>query len=82
MSRNDFNLARVWGGVCVAAVLALLALPPASHALPARLVLALDGVAYRDMQALQAGITRTNFWGRTHGCARLPPPRGIFPSAA
>ena len=45
---------------------AILSLPFAAHALPARLVLALDGIAYRDMQALQAGITRTNFWGKTY----------------
>ncbi len=32
-------------------------------ALPKRLVLGLDGVAYRDMQALQAGVTCTNIWG-------------------
>jgi hypothetical protein len=33
-------------------------------ALPKRLVLALDGVAYRDMQALQAGLTYTDLKGR------------------
>ena len=32
-------------------------------ALPKRLVLGLDGVAYRDMKALQEGITYTNTWG-------------------
>ena len=32
-------------------------------ALPGRLVLGLDGVAYRDMKALQAGVTYTNTWG-------------------
>ncbi len=45
----------------------MLALPAFSEegaALPRRLVLALDGVAYRDLMALQAGITRTNFWGK------------------
>ena len=31
---------------------------------PTRLVLGLDGVAYRDMKALQAGIICTNIWGR------------------
>ena len=33
-------------------------------ALPRRLVLGLDGVAYRDMKALQAGVTYTNTWGK------------------
>ncbi|MGB7769410.1 MAG: alkaline phosphatase family protein [Verrucomicrobiia bacterium] len=32
-------------------------------ALPKRLVLGLDGVAYRDLKALQAGVTYTNSWG-------------------
>jgi len=33
-------------------LLAMLTLPVAGRALPSRVVLALDGVAYRDMQAL------------------------------
>ena len=33
-------------------------------ALPKRLILALDGVAYRDVKALQAGVTYKNRKGR------------------
>jgi len=44
--------------------LALLIFPFAGRALPTRLVLGLDGVAYRDLKALQAGFTYTNNWGR------------------
>jgi hypothetical protein len=42
------------------------ALPLSSFAaLPKRLVLALDGVAYRDMKALQEGVTYKDLLGRT-----------------
>ena len=44
-------------------LLALPIFPFTSTALPKRLVLGLDGVAYRDMRALQAGVTYTNVWG-------------------
>ena len=44
--------------------LALLVFPFRAEALPARLILGLDGIAYRDMRALQAGVTYTNFWGK------------------
>ncbi len=51
-----------------AAVLPLLALVliplSSSAALPKRLVLALDGVAYRDLKALQQGVTYTDLKGR------------------
>ena len=43
---------------------AALLLPCAVRALPSRLVLAVDGIAYRDLVKLQNGITVTNFWGR------------------
>jgi hypothetical protein len=59
--------------------LILVALPFHCRALPARLVLALDGVAYRDMQALQSGFTRTNFWGRTHRLRAFTVDEGYFP---
>jgi hypothetical protein len=49
------------------------------RALPARLVLALDGVAYRDMKALQAGITCTNFWGKTFQRRAFTDEEGYFP---
>lgn len=46
-------------------LLALMVLPLASLAsLPSRLVLALDGVAYRDMKALQEGVTYKDLRGR------------------
>jgi hypothetical protein len=38
-------------------ILALQVLPSTSSALPKRLILALDGIAYRDMKALQEGVT-------------------------
>lgn len=59
--------------------LAIFALPPAGRALPARLVLALDGIAYRDMQALQTGVTRTNFWGKTYQLRAFTVQEGYFP---
>jgi hypothetical protein len=55
------------------------ALPLTTQAVPARLVLALDGVAYRDLVALQAGITRTNFWGRTYQLRAFTAAEGYFP---
>ena len=44
-------------------LLALQFFPSTSMALPRRLVLGLDGIAFRDMKALQAGVTYTNIWG-------------------
>jgi len=44
-------------------LLALSILPSTSFALPKRLVIALDGIAYRDMKALQDGVTYKD----THG---------------
>lgn len=35
-----------------------------AFAAPKRLIVALDGVSYRDVQALQAGVTTTNWLGR------------------
>jgi len=49
------------------------------RALPARLVLALDGVSYRDLKTLQAGITRTNFWGEPVRCQAFTAAEGYFP---
>jgi len=54
------------------------ALPLSSlAALPKRLVLALDGVAYRDMKALQEGVTYKNLSGRKFH--RQAFHRGYFP---
>jgi hypothetical protein len=60
-------------------LLAVVASPATCPALPARLVLALDGVAYRDLKALQAGITVTNFWGKPVRRQAFRPDEGYFP---
>ena len=60
-------------------MLAFPALPATGFALPRRLVLALDGVAYRDLMALQAGITRTNFWGKQVYLRAFTTNEGYFP---
>jgi hypothetical protein len=53
--------------------------PSASRALPRRLVLGLDGIAYRDMQALQAGVTYTNAWGTRVRRQAFSAEEGYFP---
>lgn len=63
----------------LAIILALPAFPTNGFALPKRLVLALDGVAYRDLRALQAGITRTNFWGKQIHLKAFTTNEGYFP---
>src|SRR5580658_5154347 len=50
-----------------------------SHALPQRLVIALDGIAYRDMKALQAGVTYTNAWGTVFHRQAFSSEEGYFP---
>jgi len=62
-------------------VLGLWALTLAAQALPARLVLALDGVSYRDLKALQstAGVTATNFCGHTYQRRAFTADEGYFP---
>jgi hypothetical protein len=60
-------------------MLAFQALPATGFALPRRLILALDGVAYRDLRALQAGITRTNFWGKPVHLQAFMTNEGYFP---
>ena len=52
-----------------------------AFALPARLILGLDGIAYRDMQALQAGITYTNLWGSVLHRQAFGPDEGYFPAS-
>ena len=61
------------------AALTLLTPPATGQALPARLVLALDGVAYRDLRALQAGVTCTNFWGHKFQRRAFTAEEGYFP---
>ncbi len=67
--------ARVWWALA----LALLTTPLTSQALPARLVLALDGISFRDLLALQSGVTVTNFWGRKIHRRAFTAEEGYFP---
>jgi hypothetical protein len=60
-------------------LLALQALPMTGVALPARLVLALDGIAYRDMKTLQAGVANTNFLGMVSHRQAFSSQEGYFP---
>jgi len=60
-------------------LLALLVFPFTSLALPKRLVLGLDGVAYRDLQALQNGVVGTNLFGRPFRRQAFTRAEGYFP---
>lgn len=60
-------------------LLAVWIFPATGVALPTRLVLALDGIAYRDMKALQEGVTCTNFWGRQFQRRAFSSDEGYFP---
>jgi Type I phosphodiesterase / nucleotide pyrophosphatase len=53
--------------------------PSTGIALPRRLVIALDGIAYRDMQALQVGVPYTNIWGGIHYRQAFSSSEGYFP---
>ena len=53
--------------------------PFASRALPKRLILGLDGVAYRDLKALQAGVLCTNMWGKPFRRQAFSLEEGYFP---
>ena len=59
--------------------LALAIFPATSRALPTRLVLAVDGIAYRDLAALQSGVVRTNFWGNKIYRRAFTADEGYFP---
>src|SRR4029077_6676199 len=61
--------------------LTLQALPSICVALPASLVLALDGIAYRDMKALQTGVTYTNIWGSVRHRKAFSFEEGYFPAS-
>lgn len=50
-----------------------------SMALPRRLVIALDGISYRDMAALQHGITYTNLLGRVCHRQAFTAAEGYYP---
>ena len=60
-------------------LLALPAFPSTGLALPKRLVLGLDGIAYRDMKALQQGVVCTNIWGRPFRRQAFSSSEGYFP---
>lgn len=57
----------------------LLVLPISSLALPKRLILGLDGIAYRDLKALQEGVVSTNIWGKTFRRQAFTVAEGYFP---
>jgi hypothetical protein len=59
--------------------LAILVFPAPGIALPARLILALDGVSYRDLAALQQGIGCTNALGKIGHRQAFTPREGYFP---
>lgn len=62
-------------------LLVLLAWPFTGQALPKRLVLGLDGIAYRDMQALQHGVVGTNTWGRPFRRQAFTSGEGYYPAS-
>lgn len=62
-------------------LLALPVFPSTSLALPRRLVLGLDGIAYRDMKALQQGVVGTNIWGRPFRRQAFDSSEGYFPAS-
>ena len=50
-----------------------------SWALPQRLVIAIDGISYRDMKALQEGVAETNFFGGVNRRQAFTAAEGYFP---
>ena len=50
-----------------------------SRAVPQRLILALDGISYRDVQGLQRGINDTNLWGSVTHREAFTAAEGYFP---
>jgi hypothetical protein len=79
MSGQSGLLRKTMSRAALLILLAVSAFPSKGFALPARLVLALDGIAYRDMTALQEGITRTNFWGKQYRLQAFGTNEGYFP---
>jgi hypothetical protein len=67
------------GGSVFLLLLAVCALTSKGSPVPSRLILALDGIAYRDMQALQEGVVCTNFWGRRIVRRAFTTNEGYFP---
>lgn len=62
-------------------LLVLALFPVTVRALPSRLVLAMDGIAYQDLAALQGGIVRTNFWGKKPVLRAFTADEGYFPAS-
>ncbi len=62
-------------------LLVLQASPCTGLALPKRLVLGLDGIAYRDMKSLQQGVVCTNIWGRPFRRQAFTSSEGYFPAS-
>jgi hypothetical protein len=62
-------------------LLAFQVLPSTGVALPRRLVIALDGISYRDMKALQSGVTYTNIWGSVLHRKAFSFEEGYFPAS-
>jgi hypothetical protein len=63
----------------VFSLLVFLGQASACYALPQRLIIALDGVGYRDMKALQEGVASTNAWGRVVYRQAFATNEGYFP---
>jgi len=52
---------------------------PITQAVPRRLIVCLDGVAYRDLKALQAGVADTNFWDQPVQRQAFTAAEGYYP---
>ncbi len=76
---RQFHLRRITGRCLFLLLIAAGTFPSTGVALPRRLILGLDGIAYRDMKALQAGVTYTNIWGRQHHRQAFNSAEGYFP---
>ena len=63
----------------VFSVLALQAFVSTSRAVPQRLIIAMDGISYRDVKALQEGVTYTNIWGSVLHRQAFTDAEGYFP---
>src|SRR5215469_8493942 len=49
------------------------------RAVPQRLIIAIDGISYRDVKALQEGVTYTNVWGIVEHRQAFTAAEGYFP---
>jgi hypothetical protein len=78
---RSFRLRQNAGRTVLFLLLLLQVFPLTSLALPRRLVLGLDGIAYRDLKALQQGVVCTNFWGKPYRCQAFSAAEGYFPAS-